>query len=318
MYQSFILPHFDYADVIWDNCTDTQSQMLENLHLEGIRIIIGGVKGTSHQKLYKESGFCTLKKRRERHKLLMMKKISLCFCPSYLNDLLPALVSENNPYPRRRPHERVIPRHHTEISQTFFQPSTTRLFNELPVDAIHTTSLSNFKRYLPSSSKPPPYYYTGNRLEELTHCRLRLQMSNLNSDLHSRHLSENPTCTCGHPRETAEHYFLHCNKYLDVRNQTISKLPAEWQNITTLLSGKDSLTNEENTKIFLHVQSFIKQSARFQGTLLTLSYTNTKPRSSAHRDPNTHAHQLQSVIKTTISMKINHKTTDSACLIFYK
>lgn len=89
MYKSFIMPHFDYADIIWDNCTETQSNMLENLHLEAIRIIIGGVRGTSHQKLYEESGFCTLKERRRRHKLLMFKKMQLGLCPQYIIDLLP-------------------------------------------------------------------------------------------------------------------------------------------------------------------------------------------------------------------------------------
>ena len=40
MYKSFILPLFDYADIVWDNCTDTQSKMLENLHLLEVRIKI--------------------------------------------------------------------------------------------------------------------------------------------------------------------------------------------------------------------------------------------------------------------------------------
>ena len=48
MYKSFILRLFDYADIVWDNCTDTQSKMLENLHLEAIRIIIGGIIMTSN------------------------------------------------------------------------------------------------------------------------------------------------------------------------------------------------------------------------------------------------------------------------------
>ena len=34
MYKSFLLTLFDYADIIWDNCTDAQSSTLENLHLE--------------------------------------------------------------------------------------------------------------------------------------------------------------------------------------------------------------------------------------------------------------------------------------------
>ena len=51
MYKSFILPLFDYADIVWDNCTNTQSNILKNLHLEAIQIITGSVRGTSHQKL---------------------------------------------------------------------------------------------------------------------------------------------------------------------------------------------------------------------------------------------------------------------------
>ena len=70
------MPHYDYADIIWDNCTGTKSNMLEKLHLEAIRIILGGVRGISHQKLYEESGFWILKERRRRHKLFRFKKIA--------------------------------------------------------------------------------------------------------------------------------------------------------------------------------------------------------------------------------------------------
>ena len=64
MYKSLKMPHFDYADIIRDNCTKTLSNMMESLHLEAIRIIIGGVRGTSLRKHDKESEFCTLKERR--------------------------------------------------------------------------------------------------------------------------------------------------------------------------------------------------------------------------------------------------------------
>ena len=49
--------------------------MLENLHLEGVRIIWGAGWGTSQQKLYEESGFCTLKEIRRRHKLILFHKM---------------------------------------------------------------------------------------------------------------------------------------------------------------------------------------------------------------------------------------------------
>ena len=60
LYKSYILPHLDYADVLWDNCPAVLANELENVHLEALRIITGSVRGTSHEKLYKESGFVPL------------------------------------------------------------------------------------------------------------------------------------------------------------------------------------------------------------------------------------------------------------------
>ena len=81
MYKSFILPQFDYADIVRDKCSGTPSNMLENLHLETIRNTVAAVKETNHGKLYKESGFCTLKERRKRHKLLTFHKMINYQCP---------------------------------------------------------------------------------------------------------------------------------------------------------------------------------------------------------------------------------------------
>ena len=159
MYKSFILPHFDYADIIWDNCTETQSNLLENMHLEAIRIIIGAVKGTNHQKMYEESGFCSLKERRRRHKLTQYHKIVNGLCPEYLQSLLPPLVSELNPYHRWRPLERTVPRRRTELFRPSFFPSTTMLWNNHPENSKQSSSLSEFKRLISLSDKPVPHHY---------------------------------------------------------------------------------------------------------------------------------------------------------------
>jgi hypothetical protein len=264
MYRSFILPHFDYADIIWDNCTDAQSNTLEQLHLEAIRIIIGSVRGTSHYKLYDESGFCSLKERRKRHKLLAFKKILLGICPNYLGDLLPPLVSSRNPYHRRRPLERDVPKYKTEIFRKSFFPSTTVLWNDLPVCTQQNTSLSEFKRYLSLSDKQvPPYYYFGERKQQIIHCRLRIEMSNLNNDMFNRHLQTHRACSCGHPRETAEHYLLHCSNYANVRKTTISTLPPNWTDKITLMYGNPLIRFLDNQTIFKCVHQFIKESERF-------------------------------------------------------
>ena len=71
MYRSFMLPQLYYTDVIWDNCSLKLAEELESLHLDALRTIIGAVRGTSHQKLYSESGFTTLRERHFRHKIIM-------------------------------------------------------------------------------------------------------------------------------------------------------------------------------------------------------------------------------------------------------
>ena len=201
MYKSFILPHFDYADIMWDNCTETQSNLLENMHLEAVRIIIGAVKGTNHQQLYKESGFCSVKERRRRHKLTKHHKIVTSLCPEYLQSLLPSLVSELNPYHRRRPMERTVPRCKSELFRSSFFQSTTMPWNNLPENFKQSSSLSEFKRLVSLSDKPVPHhYYIGNRQAQIVHCRLRFQQFKI---LSSKSTSRG---TCGYPRENVEHY----------------------------------------------------------------------------------------------------------------
>lgn len=264
MYKSFILPLFDYADIVWDGCTEEQAESLENLHLEAIRIIIGGVRGTSKYKLYEESGFCSLKERRKRHKLIMFHKMVNSNCPSYVSDMLPPLVSSSNRYHHRRPHERTVPRYRTELYNKSFIPSTTRLWNSLPNNVQSTTSLSQFKTLISvSDSTVPSHFYFGERNQQVIHCRLRIGMSNLNNDLYNRYLSDNSTCNCGYLAETAEHYLLYCPIYNNIRISTIHTLTPPYRDIQTLLNGHPALSVDENISIFEVVHDFIKQSRRF-------------------------------------------------------
>ena len=201
---------------------------------------------------------------RKRHKLLMFHKMILGLCPQYISDLLPPLVAHINPYHRRRPLERDVTTCKTELYRNSFIPSTTAEWNSLPISVQQSTSLSVFKRSLSlSDSKVPAYYYFGERNAQVIHCRLRLEMSNLNNDLVNRHLSTDPKCSCGYSRETAEHYLLHCPNYINIRARTILTLPSNQTNIRTLLYGNLDLRLPENKHIFLTVHEFIMLSKRF-------------------------------------------------------
>ena len=57
IYFTFIRPILEYADVVWDNCTQQQQNELEKIQLEAGRIVTGTTKLINIQKLYDEIGW---------------------------------------------------------------------------------------------------------------------------------------------------------------------------------------------------------------------------------------------------------------------
>ena len=95
LYNSFILPIFDYCDYVWDNCTKAQELMLEKLHLDALRTICGSVRGVSHSKLYQETGYSSLSDRRQCHKMCTFHKMFFGKTPNYLQELIPLNLSSH-------------------------------------------------------------------------------------------------------------------------------------------------------------------------------------------------------------------------------
>ena len=76
IYKSFVRPHIDYGDIIYDQPNnDSFCDMIKRVQYNAALAITGAIKGTSQLKLYKELGFKSLKFRRQfRH---------LCFYINY-------------------------------------------------------------------------------------------------------------------------------------------------------------------------------------------------------------------------------------------
>ena len=180
MYSSFILPQLDYGQV------QKLAGNLERLHLDALRTIIVAVRGTSYQKLYTESGFTTLRERRFGHNIIMYHKTVQEKTPTYLREHLTPLVSSTNPYHRRRPLQRQVPKHKAETYRQAFFPSTTTLWNNLPENILSR-----------NDTNPSPFFHNGSRKAQIIHCKLRLGMSDLNQDPLNRHLKTNSSCDCG-------------------------------------------------------------------------------------------------------------------------
>ena len=114
-----------------------------------------------------------------------------------------------------------------------------------------------FKRML-SPDKIPPYFYNGDRKAQILHTCLRLGCSSLNADLFNNRISITDKCICG-SLESAEHYFLHRDRYATLREETINTINVNF-NVDILLNGCPLYSVSINGDIFDIVQTFITES----------------------------------------------------------
>jgi hypothetical protein len=63
------------------------------------------------------------------------------------------------------------------------------------------------------SISEPFYYYTGSRLGQILHSRLRMQYSSLNQHLYRKNIVDSPNCICG-LTESTTHYLFHSPRLL--------------------------------------------------------------------------------------------------------
>ena len=65
IYISFIRPILEYGDIVWDNCNERESTLLEDIQITGLRI------NSLRSNLYQKLGWDMLCVRRKVHKLIL-------------------------------------------------------------------------------------------------------------------------------------------------------------------------------------------------------------------------------------------------------
>lgn len=282
LYIHMIRPILEYADVIYDNCGTVLSQKLESIQYDAARTCLGALSTTSRTNLLNETGWDTLAVRRQVHKTTFFYKIINNLVPTYLQRLCPPTVAQMTRYNlRNRNNQILIPARTTRYRESFL-PSTTSLWNSLPLELRNTETLEGFKRkmiaYFSTATPPPSWYSTGYRYPNILHTRLRLDNTGLNSHLFKYGRSDICACACGHNSETMKHYLLECPNYatprdtllVAIRNElaprTNPRLPLDLdQNyfLRILLCGSLHLSNSSNNIISAAVQQYIISSGRF-------------------------------------------------------
>ena len=276
IYKSFVRPHLDYGDVIYDQPNNQSfANKIESVQYDAALAITGGIRGTSRTKLYKELGLESLKDRRWMHRLCCFYKIWTTHSPVYLYDYLPPhTVSQRYPncfksFPCR-----------TVSFQNSFFPYIVNQWNQLTPDIRNSLSLPILRKSLFKLIKPLEnnIYNIHDPMGIKLLTRLRLGFSHLREHKFRHNFRDtlNPTCACSLQPENTNHFLLHCHNYdnlrltlmndLNIIDTTISSLN-ETNLVDLLLFGDIKYDSTTNQKILQATINFIKDSTRFDGAL---------------------------------------------------
>ena len=279
IYKSFIRPHLDYGDVIYDQPNNaTYCDKIETIQYNAALAITGAIRGTSKERLYEELGLEFLSSRRWFRRLCLFHKIFTTKSPSYLHNLIPANLRPYNT------------RHNQNISEIFcrtqyyrdsFFPYVISEWNKLDIRIRQYESFNMFRSALLKFIRPSPNsaFLIRDRsgLKLLT--RLRLGLSHLREHKfnHNFRDTQNPLCPCSLETESVSHFFLRCHSFNQIRmnlktelheiDETILDLPDNAL-VNLLLYGDKKFDIKSNTRILLCSIKYILESKRFDEPLL--------------------------------------------------
>ena len=147
IYQSVILPHFDYADIIWQSSQNKFLDQLQKLQNRAGRIIlrINPYIHTSIFQIHDILKWETLKTRRSKHMYIMMYKILHDLTPHYMQN---NLVHKETNYALRNAESFVLPKPQTNYCKRTFSYRGSKMYNDLPLNFRTPNTLTSFKNDL--------------------------------------------------------------------------------------------------------------------------------------------------------------------------
>jgi len=86
LHRTYILPALDYEDILYDNCSNADTNLLESAQASAVELILVCLRVTSHENILNDVGLTPLHLRRQFHILIVFRNtlfgpfFHLCSC----------------------------------------------------------------------------------------------------------------------------------------------------------------------------------------------------------------------------------------------
>ena len=282
LHHTVIRPVLEYGCVLFDNCTEQQSEQLERVQRQAALAITRAYQHTPHQNLLSELGLERLEVRRTKAKLTLFFKMKKNIAPNYLSELIPEEVGQQSQYNLRNSTSIKLPKTSTNYFLKSFIPSTIRLWNELPENIRLKNEFDDFKKELQQIYKPPKVskaHLISAKDGHIQLLRIKLGLSGLNFHRRKFHFIQHSNCPyCGNKREDPIHFFFNCTEYAAPRAVMANGLMRALPNHTHLIATIDERKSQRkliklivfgtdnfdaDIKLFKIIATFIDSTKRF-------------------------------------------------------
>jgi len=147
IYNTLVLPHFDYGMVVWSNCTDSNLNRLQKLQNTAMRIILCMPFRTHINDMLMTLGFMDIRSRILYNTGCMMYKVLNGMAPFYLNDLFHEISSVHSVNTRKsKAGNLYMPSFKTYYGKSTFQYKGCVTWNVISKDIRDAKSFMSFKR----------------------------------------------------------------------------------------------------------------------------------------------------------------------------
>ena len=277
LYNAFVLPHFDYCDILYTAANAGILVQLDQLQYQAALSITGAIKGSNKDKVFHSLGWHPLSLRRKLHMSIYTFKVLNSF-GNVSNKKLFDMYYRHNPRPGLRPSlNYVIPHTYSQAFRKSTILSCITIWNTLPDDLKMCQSISLFKtkfRQTFMCSNPFPLNKVPNiaRITEIYFHRLRSGLL-FNADKFRHNFRDViPDCLCGRS-QTDVHVFLNCPVNNNLRQQLfnilnsipdisnlLNELASQKQILDFLIFGSTNLCVNDNLFVLQSSSTFLHKS----------------------------------------------------------